>query len=397
MSLELRDSRSGLVLLLLWATSMPAFATWLGTFDYEMDLYGSDGTKILYNTSEVFVARKYAPFSEPLEFGAGDSFSIRLDFAGNQALKYTDIDGDDDEGFGVRISNDPTSDKTIKYHQTFEFLGVEGDLPQPVIVSGANGGVNANTGRLNLTDSWFSFQGLNSLIVVESIKDASGQVDSDGTLGFKDILYGLTHFDEFQLGGTETQLFEIVETTPAVVATNTRFSNGTDGWNTSGNGTSDVIADTATGEQSVQLTVSNEDSTQPVYFSQFVNTPGTAFQITFDLVFQTSTGRLEVSLGNVLLDTFRPGDGIDFASILVNQEELLGATGLDFEFALYPGSAAQVTLDNVFFVAQEGSAPRVSAPETMALISLGLAVLGWSRRRLKAQDSFGRRVDELDE
>jgi hypothetical protein len=321
---------------------------WLGTQYVEMDLNGTEAYPFdIYgtNTSESFHLVQPQVFDSILSVSAGDSFALNLDFTGDQSFKYTDLGGDDNELFGVRmfnLSNSDGSRDSSRYHLTVEFLGVEGDLSENGYITSSGGVIDGSGGSRNLTDTSFSFQGINVLFVIESVNGDETGTDAAELAGMKAFA------ESDSLDTTETQLFEIVQKNTAVHLSNGGFSNGTDGWAVEGNGTATVVADTDTGEQYVQLSVSDAlDVAQPVTLTQLIDTPNEPFEIGFDMLFGTTTGSLEVLLNDTLLDTFLPSTEEIIQTILVEDESFWGLQDAVLQFALYPGSPADVILDNI--------------------------------------------------
>ncbi len=147
----------------------------------------------------------------------------------------------------------------------------------------------------------------------------------------------------------------------------------------SGNGEAEVIADPETGEAVVQLVVGDPDSSEPVIFSNLIDTPDQAFSLNFDFLFGTDTGSLEILLDGTLLDTFF---AIDYdiempISLFINDEDLFGLSGASLDFALYPGSPAEINLGNI----SVSYVTDVPEPSTLFSFALGLIALTGLRRK----------------
>jgi hypothetical protein len=93
--------------------------------------------------------------------------------------------------------------------------------------------------------------------------------------------------------------------------------------------------------------------TSPVTLSQIVDTPGAAFNLEFDFLFETIVGQLTVLLDGIVLGSISaptvPGTDFTTRSILVNNPSLLGRTDINLEFRLDVPSGSTVLLDNIIF------------------------------------------------
>jgi hypothetical protein len=156
---------------------------------------------------------------------------------------------------------------------------------------------------------------------------------------------------------------------------------GLDEWETTGNGTAQIIQNQDKGAV-VQIGVTDETAVgSAVIFSTQIDTPEDPFFLSFDYLFETTTGSLEVSLNDVLLATLAPSISTDFLSFseLITLNSLLGLTNTELSFSLFPGSPSSILLDDVSLsLADSASVP---APATLALFGLGFAGLVLSRRK----------------
>ena len=353
---------------LLLASS--ANAGFLGVYEYELDISGAD-----FSNAESFFVFQPKDIDPDIVFEAGDSFTVQLRFAGSQSLLYTDIGGDDDENFAVGFGFAPP--EQISAFRTIEFIGVEGDLLTNNFIVETSGALTATTGRTNLTDSSFSFRGMNALFVIDSVVDPASNAETTSSL--KDFFW----FGEASDGGiVETQKFELLLQEPTVLIANTNFNEGLGEWATEGNGEVTIEADTDTGRQYARMTVDDPDSNSPVELSQLIDTPDAPFEISFEFQFFTETGRLDVLLDDILIGSFSSSQGgFETQSLLVNDTGLLGLTDATLTFALFPGSPADGAIDNIGLALADSDASGVPIPMPAALLGIGLAGIGLLKRR----------------
>jgi len=121
-------------------------------------------------------------------------------------------------------------------------------------------------------------------------------------------------------------------------------------WDVEGNGDIDVEIDPADGQISIALEVTNPELNSPLEFKTLIDTPLFAFNINFNLDFETDSGSLQVWLENSLLGDFAAVDYFNqptFISLLVTDESLFGLTGAQLKYSLYPGSPSAVSLQNI--------------------------------------------------
>jgi hypothetical protein len=89
----------------------------------------------------------------------------------------------------------------------------------------------------------------------------------------------------------------------------------------------------------------------PVELSQLVDTPASAFRLSFDYQYLTGPGVLNVSLGGTTLATINAPDSGSNASfaheVLAIPDDLLGKSGLKLDFLLDGPAGAILLLDNV--------------------------------------------------
>ena len=102
----------------------------------------------------------------------------------------------------------------------------------------------------------------------------------------------------------------------------------------------------------MQMAIADALSSVPVTSSLTIDIPDVPFTINFDHLFQTTTGRLEISLAGTLLETIFAPVVLDLTellpvSILVDDPSLLALSQGLLEFALYPGSPAQMVIGNI--------------------------------------------------
>jgi hypothetical protein len=151
-----------------------------------------------------------------------------------------------------------------------------------------------------------------------------------------------------------------------------------DEWTVIGNGDIDVEIDRVTGDVAIALAVEDEDSNTPLEYFTLLDTPDESFFINFTFDFQTVTGSFDLSLDNILLQSFIAVEGLTNISYLVDKSMLAYASlfdkvGLELRFELFPGSASAVNLSNMSVSFLQANA--VPAPATLLLFMSGLLTL----------------------
>jgi hypothetical protein len=163
-------------------------------------------------------------------------------------------------------------------------------------------------------------------------------------------------------------------------------------WSTRGNGTSEFIDSPVDNDDSklIQMTIDNPNNSGAVFSSSLIEVPDDPFYIDFDYLFQTDTGRLDLRLNGILLDSIMASDVWDVgqrellhSSILVDDPELLNGNGYGgLTFFLYPGSPAQAAIGNITMNINTNTFD-VPEPSTFAIFTLGM--IGLASRRFKKQ------------
>ncbi|MCP5157108.1 MAG: hypothetical protein H6983_23220 [Ectothiorhodospiraceae bacterium] len=118
----------------------------------------------------------------------------------------------------------------------------------------------------------------------------------------------------------------------------------------------------------------------PISIVHDVDTPAVPFTLTFEYLFGTTTGVLEILLGSVVLDTITAPASLlaDFQlhAIAVSDPSLLGRSALDLEFYFDGVTNSVVHLDAIALVAPAS----VPEPLTALLVLGGLLGAGGARR-----------------
>jgi hypothetical protein len=178
-----------------------------------------------------------------------------------------------------------------------------------------------------------------------------------------------------------SQVLEIVED---VIAQSIR--SGTSGSTVTGNGDINVEIAANTGEVTFGLSVTNENIGESVDFTNFINTPDQIFTIDFNLIFETLTGSLTLSLENSLYEIFNityfaeDFQNLSSASWVINDDRFFDLTNAKLNFSLFPGSPASASFNNINVSFLQNTIP-VSAPSSILLLSLSILGLSLRTRR----------------
>ena len=151
------------------------------------------------------------------------------------------------------------------------------------------------------------------------------------------------------------------------------FGQGLDGFQVSGPGTANVID--YGGNSVLQMTTGS-----PVVLSQMVNTPEN-FTFSFDYLFQTVTGNLDVLLNGVTLDSIAAPstlvNGFSTHTITVTDPSLFNLTNVELAFLFDGPSGSQVLIDNLSPLSGTAAGAVTNAvPEPTSLALLGIGSLG---------------------
>lgn len=154
-------------------------------------------------------------------------------------------------------------------------------------------------------------------------------------------------------------------------------------WDVEGNGEIDVEVNREDGQLSIGLEVADpDDLTAPLEFFTLLDTPLFAFNVNFDLGFETNTGSLMVWLEDSLLASYDATDYFEnptSISLLVTDSNLFGLTDATLLYQLFPGSPASAFLSNINL---SSVAPTdVPEPSTALVFLSGLLALVNFRRK----------------
>jgi hypothetical protein len=180
------------------------------------------------------------------------------------------------------------------------------------------------------------------------------------------------------------QILEIIED---VIAEEIR--SGTGGSTVSGNGDINVEIAVDTGEVTFGLSVLDENSTEAVVFTNLIDTPDQVFTLDFNLLFESITGSLTLSLENSfneLFDiTYLAADYQDFSTVswLINDSRFFGLTDAKLTYSLFPGSPASALISNIN-VSFLQDTTEVSAPSTISILMLSIFGFVMNARRKQA-------------
>lgn len=147
---------------------------------------------------------------------------------------------------------------------------------------------------------------------------------------------------------------------------------GYSGWDVFGEGSVDIVNYPGSSNPAARMTTGS-----PVSMSQLLDTPAEDFFIAFDYDFMDSTGKIDVYLAGVPLDTvFGVHGALTHHTILVDEPALQGLTSAELEFRMYclpdgPGIVGYI--DSVDMAV-------VPEPMTLALLAAGIP-LALRRRR----------------
>ncbi len=147
--------------------SMPANAASLGTFNVTANIDGLNSGPVSIAVSDP---------TSPIIYNPGDTFTIIISFENSQALKITDIDGDDSEQILIFLNTVITTFSSVT-----TFLGVSGDLLHNDISRNASNTVVGSFVSRNLTDTSFSFTGIKTDV---TIVEGSDTISSIGRIIF---------------------------------------------------------------------------------------------------------------------------------------------------------------------------------------------------------------------
>ena len=181
------------------------------------------------------------------------------------------------------------------------------------------------------------------------------------------------------------QILEIVED---IVAQEIR--SGESGSTISGNGDINIEIAAETGEVTFGLKVTDESAIgEAIEFTSLIDTPGQAFNIDFNLMFETLTGSLTFGLTNTAGDifdvTYLAADYQNFTSVtsLISDSRFFNQTGIELRFSLFPGSASAALIKNINLSFLQNTT-EVSAPSTISMLCLSILGLAFRSRNKKA-------------
>lgn len=180
-----------------------------------------------------------------------------------------------------------------------------------------------------------------------------------------------------------SQILEIVED---IIAQEIRTGNS--GSSVSGNGDINVEIAANTGEITFGLTIEDENSGESFDFINLIDTPDQIFTIDFNLIFETVTGHLDLSLENGSDELFQIRyDASDFQTLssaffVVDDSRFFNLTDAKLKYSLFPGSESAVLMGNLN-VSSLQNTTSVSAPSSISLLCLSILGLALRTRRTK--------------
>lgn len=305
------------------------------------------------------------------------TLTLDLDVAGTEFSFWADTDlQQEDDGSSevvlvvdevVEIANEEVLNQTIA-DAAADSTALSGDIVPGGDVQDAQAAVDAAATAGNKV-----------AIAIQKNEDIIAAIADDPTLLEDATAIDITDLPEVSDDPVEEarnqQLIEIVE---EILEQDVKEE-----WIVEGNGDIDVEIDRETGDVAIALTVENQDDVNaPLVFKTLIDTPFDSFYLNFNLMFETITGSLDLSLNGLLLDTF---DAIDFEELtnvnyLVDNADFFGLLGAELKYSLFPGSPSSAQLSNisVSFLQDNTEVPE---PSTLFTFALGLVALTSLRKK----------------
>lgn len=333
------------------------------TNSYEIDL----NTLTLQYGTDTTIARGSAVSVDSFNTNTGDVIDTTVNFYEGQSITFEGL-----TSFVTMYEDSSTpstgsGDRQVQDTYQVTFFTPEGDIT-------FYDGVNGFGGTLTqATDSrYVSLSGETTITGYQMISTKGSSLENH-TDGHTWDQYWINYFRAdvltLNLSSGEPQIINVGD-----------FEGGDlSDWQAQGNGEATVAL--LNDSNAMKLDITNPDLNEPLEVSQVITSLAEDFFLEFDFLFETATGHLDILLDNILIDTLWAADffehGLQHYSEEITNPDFLGRDDLLLTFALYPGSPATVLIDNIS-VQDTASVPE---PTTIALLGLGLAGIGFSKKR----------------